>query len=222
MQRARVDKPRRPPHPRQADTIARPDCFRCSSPLFHAHMLPDSPGLHVSTRPAVWRCVAPATSLTLVSEAEGHGAVAWRRTHVLGCQPASGELGEARRRAGRAPRALPGRSAGSQKTERERWPGCGLALRRSKKRRKKMWRKWRKKAGANFQASRGGGVRETTAAGETTGPGDRATTGKQRQRDGPARAGGAGGSGNATHTRSAGAGEWRGTRGTPAGPSRRM
>ena len=60
------------------------------------------------------------TVLTLVSEAEGRGAVISRCTHVPGCQPASGCPGEAKRRAEGAPCTLPGRSAVSQRLERER------------------------------------------------------------------------------------------------------
>ena len=119
-QRACVDKPCRLPQPRKANAIARPDCFRRGSSLLHARMLPNGPAPRVSTRPAVWRCVAPVTVLTLVPEAEGHGAVISRRTHVLGCQSAGGGLGEAKRRAEGAPCTLPSRSAGSQKMERKR------------------------------------------------------------------------------------------------------
>ena len=120
VQRARVDKPRRLPHPRKANATARPDHLRRGSPLLDARALPNGPGLRVSTKPAVRRCVAPARILTLVSEAEGHGAVISRRAHVPGCQPSGGGLGEAKQRAGRAPRALSGRSAGSKKPPRER------------------------------------------------------------------------------------------------------
>ena len=147
MQRACVDKPRRLPHPRQTNASARPDCCLRGSPLPTARALPNGPAPRVSTRPAVWRCVAPATVLTLVPEAEGRGAVISRRAHVLGCQPASGELSEAKRRAEGAPRTLPGRSAGSPKTERERWPGTRLALRRHEKDEKKCGGNGEKKPG---------------------------------------------------------------------------
>jgi len=60
------------------------------------------------------------TILALVSEAEGHGPAMSRRTGDLRPWSASAELGDAKQRAGRALRTLPGRSAGSQEPPRER------------------------------------------------------------------------------------------------------
>ena len=145
VQRVCVDKLRRPPHPRQADATARLDCLHRDSPLINGLVLPNGPGPRVSTRPAMRRCVAPATILALVSEAEGRGPEMSRRTHDLRSWSASGELGHGKQGAGRVPCMLPGRSAGLHRPPRERCLVSDCALRRRENDERKVWREWRRK-----------------------------------------------------------------------------